>query len=89
VLSFLRRKPVRRVRFLTRRGCHLCEVAFATLVRHAERGRLTIEVVDIDSDPELGARHGERVPVVEIDGKERFFGKVDEVLLRRLLDRAD
>jgi hypothetical protein len=41
--------------------------------------------IDIDSDPELRSKYTECVPVVVIDGRERFRGRVDEVLLRRLL----
>jgi hypothetical protein len=41
--------------------------------------------VDIDRDPELVARFSTCVPVVELDGKVRFRGRVNEVLLRRLI----
>ena len=34
------------------------------------------------------ARYDQCVPVVEIDGQERFRGRVNEVLLRRLLQRG-
>ena len=65
----------------TRKGCHLCEEAEALLVSHGLRPRL----VDIDADPLLRERYNECVPVVEIDGRERFRGRVNEVLLRRLM----
>jgi glutaredoxin len=65
----------------TRAGCHLCDEALALLNRHGLAPRL----VDIDSHPALRERYNECVPVVEIDGKERFRGKVNEVLLARLL----
>jgi len=65
----------------TRQGCHLCDDALALLERHGLRPSL----VDIDVDPELRARYDHCVPVVEIDGRERFRGRVDELLLRRLL----
>jgi len=65
----------------TRRGCHLCEEALATLWRHG----LMPQLVDIDADPELRQRYNECVPVIAIDGKERFRGRVNEVLLARLL----
>jgi glutaredoxin len=70
-----------RVTIYTRRGCHLCEEAEALLVRHGLRPAL----VDIDADPALRERYTDCVPVVEIDGKERFRGRVNEVLLKRLL----
>lgn len=66
----------------TRVGCHLCEDAKAILLRHG----LAPAEVDIDQDPALRARYNECVPVVVIDGVERFRGRVNEVLLRRLLE---
>ena len=65
----------------TRAGCHLCDEAKALLLRHG----LSPREVDIDQDPDLRQRYNECVPVVVIDGKERFRGRVDEVLLRRLV----
>jgi glutaredoxin len=65
----------------TRDGCHLCEDAIALLHRHG----LKPETVDIDADPDLRERYNVCVPVVVIDGRERFRGRVDERLLRRLL----
>jgi glutaredoxin len=67
----------------TRRGCHLCEEAKSILARH---GLLPREV-DIDESLELRARYHHHVPVVVIDGIERFRGRVDELLLSRLLYR--
>lgn len=68
----------------SRQGCHLCDDARRLLERHG----LTVREVDIDGDPQLRARYNECVPVVVIDGHERFRGRVSEVLLRRLLDAA-
>ena len=65
----------------TRQGCHLCDAALAVLRRHG----LEPLLVDIDNDPVLRERYNECVPVVEIDGKERFRGRVNDVLLQRLL----
>lgn len=65
----------------SRQGCHLCDDAAAALTRHG----LEFELVDVDADPELRRRYDECVPVVVMDGKERFRGRVDELLLRRLL----
>jgi glutaredoxin len=67
----------------TRQGCHLCEEAHAILLSEGANLRLT--VIDVDSDPAVRAAHGEWVPVVAVDGKVRFRGRVNRVLLRRLL----
>ncbi len=66
-----------------REGCHLCGEALAVLHRHGLKPR----IVDIDSDAELTTRYDLCVPVVWVDGRERFRGRVNEVLLRRILDR--
>lgn len=65
----------------TRQGCHLCEDALAILIAHG----FVPKTVDVDQDAALRERFNECVPVVEIDGKIRFRGRVDAVLLRRLL----
>jgi glutaredoxin len=65
----------------TRQGCHLCDDALVVLLRHGLQPRL----VDIDAEPALREKYNECVPVVEIDGKVRFRGRVNEVLLARLL----
>jgi glutaredoxin len=65
----------------TRNGCHLCDEAQGTLVRFG----FQLELVDIDGDPALTQRYGNCVPVVVIDGRERFRGRIDPRLLRRLL----
>ncbi|HEX3997588.1 MAG TPA: glutaredoxin family protein [Pirellulales bacterium] len=67
----------------TRLGCHLCDDAKSMLESH----RLAVKCVDIDTDPALVERFGLCVPVVFIDGRERFRGRIDPVLLRRLLKR--
>ena len=67
----------------TRQGCHLCDDARDLLVRHGLRPRL----MDIDADPALRQQFDTCVPVVVIDGRERFRGRVNEVLLNRLLNR--
>lgn len=65
----------------TRDGCHLCEDAYQLLLKYGFKPKL----VNIDADSELRDRYHVWVPVVVIDGKERFRGRVDEVLLKRLL----
>ncbi len=65
----------------TRDGCCLCDEARTVLEGHG----FLVEAVDIDPDPDLVRRYGASVPVVVIDGKERFRGRVDSALLKRLL----
>jgi glutaredoxin len=65
----------------SRSGCHLCEGAKTLLQAYG----LAPEEIDITSDPALLQQYGECIPVVVIDGKERFRGRIDEILLRRLV----
>ena len=69
------------IRLYTRTGCHLCDDARILLQRYG----LVPQLIDVDADAELRQKYNECVPVVWIDGKERFRGRIDEVLLRRLL----
>lgn len=76
--------PAVRVVIYTRTGCHLCDLAAEFLeTRRAALG-FTLDYVDIDRDPDLVERHGDWVPVVEIDGQVRFRGRIDPVLWHRL-----
>ena len=69
----------------SRDDCHLCDDAKAVLTSYLEY-LPEIESVEIDADPELKSRYDTEVPVVEIDGQVRFRGRVDEILLRRLIE---
>ena len=72
-----------RLRLLTREGCHLCESAAATLQGIAAGAGLVVVTVDVDTDPELRAEYGDRVPVVLLDGREHSYFDVDVSRLRR------
>jgi glutaredoxin len=74
-----------RVVLYTRQGCHLCDDAHQVLEEARQRHGFGLETVDIDTAPELASRYGEQVPVVLVNGKLRFRGGVNRVLLERLL----
>lgn len=74
------RHPTRRATVYTRAGCHLCDDAIRVLEAHG----VGVEAIDVDQSPGDTAKYGDRVPVVVIDGRERFFGVVNPVLLKRL-----
>jgi len=75
----------RSVVLYTRAGCHLCDDA-ARLLRRYDALYPQLEIVDIDSSPDLVEQFNTCVPVVEVDGKIRFRGKVSEVLFKRLIE---
>jgi hypothetical protein len=66
-------------------GCHLCEEAAEILDLYL-RWLPKAETIDIQSEPKLTERFCTCIPVVEFDGKVRFRGRINETLLRRLID---
>jgi glutaredoxin len=80
--------PTRAVVVYSRADCPLCDEAVAEIERAGRRFPLTLVVTDVDADPALVAEYGEWVPVVVIEGKVRFRGRVNRVLLARELGRG-
>jgi glutaredoxin len=74
-----------RVVVYTRAQCCCCHKAIDLLEEYRRRHGFTIETVDVDTDPALAEKYGLSVPVVAIDGKVRFKGVVNPVLLDRLI----
>jgi hypothetical protein len=69
----------------SRHDCCLCDVARGEVEAAQASRRFALRVVDVDSDPELAARYGEEVPVIEVDGRKAFKYRVTaKELLRRL-----
>jgi glutaredoxin len=64
-----------------RQGCARCEEAANVLQQQGLHPR----TIDIDQDPQLREKYDCCVPVVLIDGKVRFRGRVNPVLLKRAL----
>ena len=67
---------MRTLLFYTRDGCELCaesrDSLQAALEARVMRGDPIARVreVDIDADPELTARYGDLIPVIELNGQE-------------------
>ena len=54
-----------------RDGCHLCDDARRSIVALADDlGGIDLREIDIDADDRLLAAYLERIPVVELDGRE-------------------
>ena len=77
-----------RVTVYTRVGCPACEKAEADVARICDELGQTWRAVDVDGDPDLRAEYGDRVPVIDIDGREHGFWKVEEPRFRTALARA-
>jgi glutaredoxin len=69
----------------TRRGCHLCEEAELLLQKEQQRYHYQLDTVNVDSQKSLAAQFGDQVPVVTVNGQIRFRGRINLVLLSRLL----
>ncbi len=67
---------------VTRVGCHACEVAEVEVARICAEVGARWSTVDVDSDGELRAEYGDRVPVILVDGAEHGYWRVEEDRLR-------
>ena len=93
VLDWLRRSrrgseaaPVPMILY-TRPGCSLCVKMKAEIERAGLERPYTLEEIDIDGDPELVARWGESIPVLEIAGKLAFKGRLSAAELQKKFRR--
>ena len=86
ILRWKTRRSERIVVMLTRPDCHLCVEAWDLLKSYQSRYGFRLEAKDVDADPSIAELHGEWIPVVTVDGKVRFRGRINETLLKRLLD---
>jgi glutaredoxin len=77
-----------RVVLYSRPGCHLCDVARRVLVAERQDHPFELDEVDVQDDEDLERVYGIRIPVVEIDGEERFEYEVDLKELSRILRGA-
>ena len=75
------------VTVMTRVGCHSCHEAEADVARICAELGVAWSATDVDSDPELRAEYGDRVPVIVIDGAEHGYWKVEEQRFRQALAR--
>jgi len=85
---FVPSAPVSRVRMYSRPGCGLCDEAREVILAERERTPFAFEEVDISGDDALELEYGIRIPVVEIDGEERFELTVDPASFARALRGA-
>lgn len=75
-----------RVILFSRTDCHLCAAARDVVTAESERAGARWHEVDVDADPQLQARYGEYVPVVEVDGVVQGFWEIDAPRLRTALE---
>jgi hypothetical protein len=72
------------LRVYSRPGCHLCEEMVEALLPLV-RGRLEIEVVDIDSRPDWKQEYDVRIPVLAFRGQTVCQYTLDVGALQKIL----
>jgi thiol-disulfide isomerase/thioredoxin len=76
----------------SRPGCHLCEEMKAVVqnVAQRENASVTIDEIDISTDPALESRYGLEIPVLIVEGRKVAKYRISEQELMRIIrDRAD
>ena len=73
----------------SRPGCGLCDEARAVILAERERTSFGYREVDVSGDDALELEFGIRIPVVFVDGVERFEIRVDVAELRQALAGGD
>ena len=73
------------IHVFSRPGCHLCELLLEELMPII-RGRLDIQVFDIDSNEAWQTRFGPRIPVVVFEDQEICHFKLDKDAIARIVD---
>ena len=75
------------LRVYSRPGCHLCEQLVEALLPLA-RGRIDVEVVDVDTREDWRSEYGTRIPVVEHAGDFVCQYTLDVAAVQRIIDAA-
>ena len=68
-----------------RSGCHLCDDARDLLLAIRAEHPFVLAEHDIEADDDLFRRYLERIPVIAIDGEERFELDFDPIAVRAAL----
>ena len=79
----------RRVTMYTRTNCGLCEEAREAILSVRGEVPFEYEEVTVDGREDLERVYGHRLPVVLVDGEERFELHVDPAELRAALSLRD
>jgi hypothetical protein len=69
----------------SRPGCHLCDEARGVLLAEQARTPFDLHEVSVEGDDDLERAYGIRIPVVLVDGVERFEYEVDRAALLRIV----
>ncbi len=67
--------------------CHLCEVMISDFSKLINAPEYEVRVVDIDTDPELIDRFGERIPVLIANEMVLCEYRLDSDIVKNYLDQ--
>jgi len=74
-----------RLTLLVRAYCHLCDEMRSALAPLVAAAGVTVEEIDVDSDPRLEARWGEWIPVLLEGERELCHYRLDHAALAKHL----
>ena len=77
---------IRTLLYYSKPDCHLCEESWPVAQQLAERFGLTLQKIDILSEPGLQEQYGEKIPVLVFGGEELGWGRLSQRALDRKLD---
>jgi len=77
------------IQIMSRRECGLCDSAKTIVSQAADQGLCTWEIMDVDRDKALLVRYGMDVPVVLVNGEERFRHQIDADALNTILGACE
>ena len=66
-----------RLTLYLRTNCSLCDCVLQELMPYKQQYGFQLELIDIDTNPPLIQKYGEKIPVLEGDGKEIFHFFLD------------
>ena len=81
-----------RLTIYSRPGCHLCDemkTVVSAVVKELPGGTITVEHIDIASDPTLEGLYREEIPVLFVDGRKAAKYRITESELRRRLGEME
>lgn len=76
------------VRVFSRPGCGLCDDVLEQLATLRQSFAFEVATVNVDEDDALRTRHGERVPVVEVNGREIGWGQIPPTVVEQHIAQA-
>lgn len=71
-----------RLTLVGRAWCHLCDDMRAALAPLREELPFDLQEIDLETRPDLEERYGERIPVLEADGRELCHYFLDAAAVR-------